>query len=253
MNSISNLTKTFKSLKIDGYPYFYVAYLVKYPSYLDFSILEFKSLMSLYKVNYKIDDSFNYNLKENPFVKFYTDKELSVSVVNSIYKRTVLIKNIFFPFSLGNSFEDLLSNTKTAFEEYSELKQEAESLATFKFIVEGSEFKINQKDQIDMIQQFDFLKFKANVDMKKAERNFVVYVNKQPEEFYFGKIVGDLPSGKVFYFDYDLRERKYLGPTSTDNRLAFIMSNLAQVSEGDIVYDPFAGTGSLLIPPSYFG
>ena len=31
------------------------------------------------------------------------------------------------------------------------------------------------------------------------------------------------------------------------------MSNFAQVKSNDFVLDPFVGTGSMLIPPSYFG
>lgn len=31
------------------------------------------------------------------------------------------------------------------------------------------------------------------------------------------------------------------------------MGNQGQVKSGDIVLDPFVGTGSLLIPPSHFG
>ena len=31
------------------------------------------------------------------------------------------------------------------------------------------------------------------------------------------------------------------------------MANLAAVKKGDLVYDPFIGTGSLLLPPSYYG
>lgn len=57
----------------------------------------------------------------------------------------------------------------------------------------------------------------------------------------------------MFYSKYNLNTRKYLGPTSTDNVLGFIMCNLGQVQKNTMVLDPFVGTGSLLIPPSYFG
>ena len=38
-----------------------------------------------------------------------------------------------------------------------------------------------------------------------------------------------------------------------DPQLSIIMANQAQVKKGDIVLDPFVGSGSLLIPPSMFG
>ncbi len=52
---------------------------------------------------------------------------------------------------------------------------------------------------------------------------------------------------------FELNKRIYLGPTSTDNNLAFLMCNQALVEPGSIVIDPFVGTGGLLIPPASKG
>jgi len=72
-------------------------------------------------------------------------------------------------------------------------------------------------------------------------------------EKYFGKIIaGKDEEEPRFYSKYDLSNRKYLGPTSTDYVLSFIMCNLAQIKQNDIVLDPFVGTGSLLIGPAHF-
>jgi len=38
-----------------------------------------------------------------------------------------------------------------------------------------------------------------------------------------------------------------------DPQLSLIMANQAQIRKGDLVYDPFVGTGSLLIAASQFG
>lgn len=47
--------------------------------------------------------------------------------------------------------------------------------------------------------------------------------------------------------DFSLKQRKYLGPTSMDAELSFIMTNLGQVARGRMVFDPFVGTGSILL------
>lgn len=52
---------------------------------------------------------------------------------------------------------------------------------------------------------------------------------------------------------YILPERRYLGPTSMDTEMAFIMANLAQVQGGHLVFDPFVGTGSCLIAAAHLG
>jgi tRNA (guanine10-N2)-methyltransferase len=46
---------------------------------------------------------------------------------------------------------------------------------------------------------------------------------------------------------YDLKKRFYLGPTSLDHALAFIMANAARVKRGGFVLDPFVGTASILV------
>jgi hypothetical protein len=45
---------------------------------------------------------------------------------------------------------------------------------------------------------------------------------------------------------YSLTERRYLGPTSMDHELSFIMCSLGRVHKGFLVYDPFAGETVLL-------
>jgi tRNA (guanine10-N2)-methyltransferase len=50
-----------------------------------------------------------------------------------------------------------------------------------------------------------------------------------------------------------LKKRLYIGPTSLDPSLAFIMTNMGHVREHSIVFDPFVGTGSILIAASALG
>lgn len=73
---------------------------------------------------------------------------------------------------------------------------------------------------------------------------------RPPLACYFGRALGGCRSirrmgGKMKY--YDLKQRRYLGPTSMDAELSFIMTNLAQVQAGTIAFDPFVGTGSILL------
>lgn len=52
---------------------------------------------------------------------------------------------------------------------------------------------------------------------------------------------------------YSLKSRVYLGPTSMTAQLTLLMSNMAQVRPGMLVYDPFVGTGSLIIGAAHYG
>eukprot|EP01084_Bolivina_argentea_P312914 541793_1 len=52
---------------------------------------------------------------------------------------------------------------------------------------------------------------------------------------------------------FSLKKRKYVGSTSLDSELSFLMANQCKIKNGHIVLDPFCGTGSLLIAATYFG
>lgn len=50
-----------------------------------------------------------------------------------------------------------------------------------------------------------------------------------------------------------LKTRKFIGNTSMDPQLSLLMANQALVKDGDIVLDPFVGSGSLLVAAAQFG
>ncbi|TPP44105.1 hypothetical protein CGC21_9710 [Leishmania donovani] len=52
---------------------------------------------------------------------------------------------------------------------------------------------------------------------------------------------------------YDLRKRPYIGTTSMPPEESLMMVNMSGVCRGHYVYDPFCGTGSLLIAAAHYG
>nr|CAD7402444.1 unnamed protein product [Timema poppensis] len=50
-----------------------------------------------------------------------------------------------------------------------------------------------------------------------------------------------------------LKTRKFIGNTSMDPQLSLLMANQARVMSGDIILDPFVGSGSLLVAAAQFG
>ncbi len=53
--------------------------------------------------------------------------------------------------------------------------------------------------------------------------------------------------------DFDLSKRTYLGNTTMDVRLAGIIANACLCKKGDIVWDPFLGTGGMVLAASVWG
>lgn len=74
------------------------------------------------------------------------------------------------------------------------------------------------------------------------------------ERVYFGVELSSCKIDKAkFNNKYQLSNRIYLGPTSADNDLAFLMCNQANIDQNSYVFDPFVGTAGLLIPPASHG
>jgi tRNA (guanine10-N2)-methyltransferase len=52
---------------------------------------------------------------------------------------------------------------------------------------------------------------------------------------------------------FNLKDRCFIGNTTMDPLLSLVMANMALARDSTIVYDPFVGTGSLLLSSAYFG
>jgi len=81
--------------------------------------------------------------------------------------------------------------------------------------------------------------------LQKGNKPQIVLEHDQrpPLACYFGRILAI----KTKLNEYDLKKRSYLGPTSMDAELSFVMSNFGQVQQSSVVLDPFVGTGSILV------
>lgn len=91
---------------------------------------------------------------------------------------------------------------------------------------------------------------------------FKVIENRADGMVFFGQILASIRKSEksgvgkdddTFYGRFTLKKRPYLGPTSLEHELSFLMANQANIRKGDMVYDPFVGTGSILVACSYFG
>jgi tRNA (guanine10-N2)-methyltransferase len=71
------------------------------------------------------------------------------------------------------------------------------------------------------------------------------------KHMYFAREIG--AGDRSLVSKYELSRRKYLGPTAMDAEIALLMATQALVQPGQLVYDPFVGTGSILIAAAHFG
>lgn len=98
------------------------------------------------------------------------------------------------------------------------------------------------------------------IRMKKPDQTFSIIeeykvIDRKPEveprRVWFGRFITN--SDRSAMDRMDLRKRKYIGTTTFDAELALVSCNIAQLTDGKIMYDPFAGTGSFLVAAGHMG
>ncbi|KAL7473538.1 hypothetical protein ACHAXS_014017 [Conticribra weissflogii] len=161
---------------------------------------------------------------------------------------------------------------------------------TWKITIHTLGSTYTRQEQNEMRSKFSFLQFPGPVQMKHPDDEYLfireveldamggaVYPRhckgddgktkkelipendaRPPLACYFGRVLGNGTLGRNWrgsnrLFRYSLKKRTYLGPTSMDSELSLIMTNLAQVRKGSFAFDPFVGTGSILLAAALRG
>lgn len=117
-----------------------------------------------------------------------------------------------------------------------------------------------QEEKLERIESFSYMPFQGHVDLRNPDVTFqfIEYygldpkiVPANPTRTFFGRVVSE--SGRPLIHELSLKNRKFIGNTSMDPQLSLLMANLGKVSNGDLVLDPFVGSGSLLVAAAKFG
>ena len=234
----------------------YLVHFFKKFKYLDFCLNELEALARMFGTDLA---TLYHHSNPRPTLDMNRSTMVYVNLPNDhvaqkIQERSVLIKEILnvFAESSNRSYEDLLANVDEA-----RLREAIHPSNKFKFIIEGVGCKVSTQKQIEVINMFKKFPFdQALVDLDNYSEYYKVLENDADGRLYFGKMIAALRlnerQGETFYGKFSLKKRPYLGPTSTDAELAFLMANQGLVQEGDFVYDPFVGTGSIATALQYF-
>jgi tRNA (guanine10-N2)-methyltransferase len=116
------------------------------------------------------------------------------------------------------------------------------------------------EEQLNIIALFkDFpIWEKCPVDLKKPERIFWIMGDfgreteeERPHTVYFALEICDGNTALIERFN--VKKRQYIGTTSMDSELSLLIANQALARPATLAYDPFAGTGSLLVVCAHFG
>ncbi|TKC41318.1 hypothetical protein EI555_000912, partial [Monodon monoceros] len=132
--------------------------------------------------------------------------------------------------------------------------------STYKIKIHTFNKTLTQEEKIKRIEALEFLPFEGKVNLKKPQHIFSILedygldpncIPENPHNIYFGRWIAD--GQRELIESYSVKKRHFIGNTSMDAGLSFIMANHGKVKENDIVFDPFVGTGGLLIASAHFG
>ncbi|XP_067839904.1 tRNA (guanine(10)-N2)-methyltransferase homolog isoform X2 [Heptranchias perlo] len=219
---------------------------------LEFRLPELKSLFSLCDGKLSCEENFD---EKSPFWILHIPSE---EMAKGIMRRTVCAKSIFELWGQGRTHEELHNSLRN---------YPADRMIPF--LQCGSTYQINvyafnktlsHNDRIQKIDNLGFLPFRGTVNLKNPEHVFWLLEdygtdpNNAPEKpfcIYFGRWLAD--GRRELINLYSVKKRHFIGNTSMDACLSFIMANHAKAGANDLVFDPFVGTGSLLVACAHFG
>ncbi|XP_029338540.1 tRNA (guanine(10)-N2)-methyltransferase homolog isoform X3 [Mus caroli] len=182
----------------------------------------------------------------------------SEDIARNLMKRTVCAKSIFELWGHGKSPEELYSSLKSYPME--KMVPYLHSDSTYKIKIHTFNKTLTQEEKVKRIDALEFLPFQGKVNLKKPQHVFSILedygldpncIPKDPHNIYFGRWIAD--GQRELIESYSVKKRHFIGNTSMDAGLSFIMTNHAKVKENDLVFDPFVGTGGLLIASAHFG
>jgi tRNA (guanine10-N2)-methyltransferase len=202
-----------------------------------------------------------------------------------ILSQCTLVRSAIELWGFGSSFEECTLSIKSQIADdgishntnmgviWDRLNKVCTDNQSWKITIQTLGRTFTREDQEEMRSHFRFLDFPGPVKMNEPENEFIIIReieldtngspafpkydhNKQliqendqrpPLGIYFGRILGHNRNYRSGIEKFNLKKRVYLGPTSMDAELSFIMTSLAQVKQGSFCFDPFVGTGSLLL------
>ncbi|XP_020082352.1 tRNA (guanine(10)-N2)-methyltransferase homolog [Ananas comosus] len=206
--------------------------------------------------------SLEWKLPENHHVDspFHFVSLPSEEIARNIANRSILVKGIYELWGQGINYEELEKAVREFPDERKLPYLTPES--TFRIVVDSFGKVISFEEQNERIQGLSYIPFQGRVDLKNPEHKFWLIEtddyganNGLPpvvqRTVFFGREVG--AADRKLLPTYQLKSRKYLGPTAMDAEMAFLMANQGLAQKGKLVYDPFVGTGSILVAAAHFG
>ena len=208
---------------------------------------------------YGIDLTLKSNTLQEFTKRYVVLEDLEEKSVKSILSRTIQTKSAFEVWGVGRNYDEL----KSSLLQYPMEKKEKfyDEQVSFSCRVKGLGRKISPAMQKEKIEILDTtLPFRGPINLNNPDEEYYIFEDyistdgkllDKPSFVYFTRFICE--GQRKLLAKFSLKTRKFIGNTSMDPELSFLMANLAGVKPGSFIFDPFVGSGSLLIGAAHFG
>ncbi|KAI5474831.1 hypothetical protein MNV49_002361 [Pseudohyphozyma bogoriensis] len=221
----------------------------------EFRIPELNSIAALFGFEINYPDPID---TTRPYMVIELAGEKEARLLGS---RAISVKHIWEYWADARTYDDLHTIIKPRNDLYDPYTGPS---TTWKFTVSGFARNINLVDQVAVINSFRYLGFQGDIKLKNPQCEvgvFEEYVRRTDKEkgrelndmrwVWMGRKICDTKRNMIDVFD--LKKRAYIGTTSMEAEVSLLMANQALAAPGKLIYDPFAGTGSMLLTSAAFG
>uniref|UniRef100_UPI00358F6BA9 tRNA (guanine(10)-N2)-methyltransferase homolog isoform X1 n=2 Tax=Myxine glutinosa TaxID=7769 RepID=UPI00358F6BA9 len=221
--------------------------------HLEFRLPELKALFSVFGADLEYDKITS--PEKEPFLVV---KNVDEETVRKVMARTVCAKSAYEIWGTGRTLDELVTSLRTYPKHRMSPFCKADS--TFKISVHSFNKTLPQADRLNKIEALSFLPWDGKVNLSAPDHTFCLLENyagdvnnipNDPCQVFFGRWLTD--GQRDLIRRYSIKTRHFIGNTSMDATLSFIMANHARVKPQDVVFDPFVGTGSLLVASAHYG
>lgn len=149
---------------------------------------------------------------------------------------------------------------------------------SWKALMQGFNVALSETRRLALIQSFSYMAFQGPVRMRHSDvtwgvleeyrrathgteveaRGHAELGDRDPRlvQLFLGRKIKDrsgVPPARDLIEALSLKKRRYIGNTSMESEMSVIMATMALAGPGQLIYDPFAGTGSMLYACSMLG
>ncbi|XP_058459641.1 tRNA (guanine(10)-N2)-methyltransferase homolog [Malaya genurostris] len=223
--------------------------------HVDFRQAEISSLLRLWNMKmrtgaeHKSDHPFwIVELPDDETARKLASRSMSLRCIFELWSHSTLLS------AFHDQLNMYIENNRTT------LKPLFQKDRSFKVTVETYNKHFTQAEKVAKMETMHYLPMQGPVNLRTPDVHFwyiefwgldPMSVPDQPIDILFGKWVAD--GSRDTINEISLKKRKFIGNTSMDPQLSLLMANQGLVKPGDLILDPFVGSGSLLVAAAKFG